>query len=149
MTSLETPRFGLPLLAVGQAHKELFHNDALLMVDFLLHPVVQTVADDPDALAPVEGDCWLVGDAPVAAWSGRTGEIAGWSAGGWQFIKPLEAMKITILSDNSLAVYAGAGWQFIPQINAPTGGTIVDSESRLAIDSILEALRVVRILPET
>ena len=147
MTPLETPRFALPLLAVGQAHKELFHNDALLLLDFLLHPAVRAVADDPDLLLPAEGECWLIGPAPLSGWSGRAGEIAGWSAGGWHFIKPLESMRIVISADNSSAVYDGTGWQFISQIDGPTGGATVDSEARLAIDSILEVLRTGRILP--
>ncbi|HEY9092187.1 DUF2793 domain-containing protein [Parasphingorhabdus sp.] len=152
MTSLKTPRFGLPLLAVGQAHKELFHNDALLLLDFLINPVVQAVADDPDLLSPAEGDCWLVGTSPVSGWSGHAGEIAGWSAGGWHFIKPQKSMKILILSgdanEKGSAIYDGTGWQHIPQISAPTGGTTVDSEARLAIDSILGLFRTLRILPE-
>lgn len=152
MTTLQTPRFGLPLLAVGQAHKELFHNDALLLLDFLMHPVVQGVADDPDLLQSAEGDCWLVGTSPVSAWSGKAGEIAGWSTGGWHFIKPQETMKIIILSgdpsETGSAIYDGTGWQIMAQISGPTGGAVVDSEARSAIDSILGLLKTVRILPE-
>jgi len=148
MTILETPRFALPLLSVGQAHKELFHNDSLLLLDFLIHPVVQAVVDDPSSLLPMEGDCWLVGPAPVADWSGQVDHIAGWSAGGWHFIKPQESMRIILRSDKSSALYGDGAWQFLEHVNAPAGGMTIDSEARTAIDSILAALRTAQILPE-
>lgn len=148
MTILGTPRFALPLLSVGQAHKELFHNDALLLLDFLMHPVVQALVDDPSSLSPEEGDCWLVGPAAVAQWSDRVDHIAGWSAGGWHFIKPQESMKILLQSDQSSAIYVDGVWQFLQQVDAPIGGATVDLEARTAIDSILTLLRTAQILPQ-
>lgn len=147
MTILETPRFALPLLGVGQAHKELFHNDALLLLDFLSHPVVQAVEVDPASLSPVEGDCWLVGPAAVAEWSDRIDHIAGWSAGGWHFIKPQESMKIILQNDQSSVIYNDGAWQFVEQVTGPAGGLTIDSEARIAIDSILAVLRTAQILP--
>ena len=111
--------------------------------------MVQVVTDDPGPLQPVEGDCGLVGTSPVFGWSGKAGQIAGWSAGGGYFIMPQESMRVIILNDNSSATYDGAGWQFMAQITAATGGTVIDLESRLVIDSILELLRMARILPQT
>lgn len=148
MTEYETPRFALPLLAVGQAHKELFHNESLLLLDFLVHPVVQAVSNDPASLSPAEGDCWLVGSAAVAQWTDKSDQIAGWSDGGWHYIKPQDSMKIIILSDHSSAVYHDASWQFMAQVNAPVGGTTIDLETRIAIDSILAILRTAKILPQ-
>ena len=55
MALLETARFNIPLLAAGQAHKELFHNEALARIDFLLHPIVQAIETDPAAIVPVAG----------------------------------------------------------------------------------------------
>ena len=148
MTTLETPRFALPLLGVGQAHKELFHNDALLLLDFLVQPTVHDVADDPDILLPAEGDCWLVGSDAVSEWSGKVDQIACWSSGGWRYIQPRESMKITMLSNHSSVVYQCSAWQFIGQVSGPVAGTTIDLEARTAIDSILEVLRSAEILPQ-
>lgn len=148
MTIFETARFSLPLLAAGQAHKELFHNDALILLDFLVHPVVEAIANDPQSLSPVAGQCWVVGLAAVGDWSGRENQIAGWSAGGWNFIKPQESMKITVSETNQLALYREGGWWLNADITTPTGGNNIDSEARSAIDSILAALKVTGILPE-
>ncbi|MEH6758326.1 MAG: DUF2793 domain-containing protein [Parasphingorhabdus sp.] len=147
MSEYQTPRFSLPLLAVGQAHKELFHNEALLLLDFLIDSVVLDVSDDPASLSPAEGDYWLIGPVATAEWSGKSDEIAGWSNGGWHYIKPQESMKIIMSNNQGMAIYHDASWQFIVQVNGPAGGTIIDSEARSAIDSILDALRTARILP--
>lgn len=148
MALFETARFALPLLATGQAHKELFHNEALILLDFLIHPTVQAVADDPQSISPMVGQCWLVGHAAVAEWSGKDGEIAGWSDGGWHFIKPQESMKIIVTENKQSAIYQDGDWQFVETIAPPSGGPNIDFEARSAIDSILLVLRKAAILPQ-
>lgn len=140
MPVLETARFALPLLAAGQAQKELFHNEALILVDFLLNPVVESIVSDPQSLNPQAGQSWLVGADPEAEWSGYEDHIAGWSANGWIFIKPFDFLEISISASGVTAVYRGS-WQ-IPQVVVdPMGGQVVDIEARNAIDSVLQILR--------
>ncbi len=69
--TLVTPRFSLPLLATAQAQKELTHNEALLLIDALLHGTVEggPVSDPPPA--PAAGQCWLVGASPTGEWAGQ------------------------------------------------------------------------------
>ncbi|MEP3224886.1 MAG: DUF2793 domain-containing protein [Parasphingorhabdus sp.] len=147
VSTLETPRFELPLLAAGQAHKEFFHNDALLLLDFLVHPIVQAVAENPDGLSPENGQAWLVASAGAGLWSDVPHHIALWTGGGWRYIKPQESMKIIILSDAVTAIYRGNDWQLFSEIESPQGGGNVDIEARAAIDSILARLRETQFLP--
>ncbi|AMO72770.1 DUF2793 domain-containing protein [Sphingorhabdus sp. M41] len=145
MAILETARFEIPLLAVGQAHKELFHNEALARIDFLIHPVVQAIATDPAAIVPAAGQCWLVGSGAAGEWLGHDDHIAGWTGNGWQFIAPVVSMRIYVESIDSVAVYRGS-WQMAPTIGGPQSGAVIDVEARNVIESILAALEAQGIL---
>lgn len=145
MAILETARFEIPLLAAGQAHKELFHNEALARIDFLIHPTVQAVATDPGAIVPVAGQSWLVGSGAIGGWLDHDDQIAGWTGNGWLFIAPLASMRIYVESIDSIAVYRGS-WQLAPTIGGPATGAVIDAEARSVIDSILAALEAQGIL---
>jgi hypothetical protein len=141
MTLLETSRFALPLLAAGQAHKELFHNEALARIDFLIHPIVQAIETDPTAIVPAPGQSWLVGPGAAGDWLNQDDKIAGWTGNGWLFIAPKALMRIYIELIDNFAVYRGT-WQLMD----PAAGSVIDAEARLAIDSILAALEAQGIL---
>ncbi len=145
MAILETARLELPLLAAGQAHKELFHNEALARIDFLIHPIVQAIETDPTTITPIPGQCWLVGPGATNDWLGHDDQIAGWTGNGWVFITPLAMMRAYIESIDNFAVYRGY-WQLADTIGSPAGGAVIDAEARTAIDSILVALEAQGIL---
>ncbi len=140
MPDNHTARYELPLLAVGQAHKEVFHNEALLRIDFMLNPVVQAVENDPANIEPDEGRCWLVGTSPAGDWAGRPDQIAGWTQGGWRFFDPPAFLRVMIAESETYAVFTGS-WQFSDALTGPAGGNNADPEARAAIDSILSLLR--------
>mgnify|MGYP003637486485 CR=1 FL=1 len=139
MSILETARLELPLLATGQAHKELFHNEALARIDFLIHPAVQAIESDPEIIVPAPGQSWLVGPGATNDWLDRDDHIAGWTGNGWIFIAPLPWMRIYVESLDNFAVFRGS-WQLASAVESPVAGAVVDAEARSAIDSILAAL---------
>ena len=145
MATLETARFEIPLLASGQAHKELFHNEALARIDFLIHPIVQAIESDPAIIEPLPGQSWLVAPGATNDWLGHDDQIAGWTGNGWLFIRPLVLMRIYIESTENFAIYRGS-WQLTEAVANPTAGAVIDTEARLAIDSILAALSAQGIL---
>ncbi len=142
MQSLQTPRYKLPLLATGQAHKERFHNEALTLLDFLVCPIVQAKHSDPNILVPSEGKAWLVDANPTGDWVSRTNQIAIWTAGGWRFVEPNIGAEIFIADANETAIFRGNNWVSHGAIVGPEGGSVIDIEARIAIDSMLEALRI-------
>jgi Protein of unknown function (DUF2793) len=153
-------RFKLPLLAAGQAQKEVTHNEALTIADMLLHSVIVSIAPPTVPSAPMPGQCWIVGNSPTGAWAGQAGAIAGWSAGGWRFIEPVEGMALWSLADSVEVRRNGGAWSLglltatslkigVNQVvgargisipNA-SGGGMIDSEARSAVNAILASLR--------
>ncbi|WP_339822969.1 DUF2793 domain-containing protein [uncultured Parasphingorhabdus sp.] len=145
MALLETARLKLPLLATGQAHKELFHNEALALIDHLIHPAAQAIETDPTALIPVSGQSWIIGSGATDEWLGHDDEIAGWTGNGWLFVTPLALERVYIVSLDTFAVFRN-GWQLAPAIDSPAAGAVIDVEARSVIDSILAALEAQGIL---
>jgi len=153
-------RFALPLLQPGQAQKEMFHNEALTLLDIALHGVVESIGDNDPPSTPAFGVCWVVGPAPTEAWAGRADHIAGWTAGGWRFVAPVPGMALWLRASGVWVRFDGAAWSIgivpalavhvsgqqvvgarQPAIAEPAGGSVVDGEARAAVASILAALR--------
>src|ERR1700712_1458614 len=114
---MTSDRMKLPFLAMAQAQKETTHNEALALLDIAVQPVVQAIAPATAPLAPVVGQCWIVGPAPSGGWAGQAGALAGWSVGGWRFVAPFEGMTVWSIADGLPARRAGTYW-LIGQIGA-------------------------------
>jgi hypothetical protein len=155
-----TDRLALPFIIAGQAQKEVTHNEALTLLDILVQPVVVAVAPAAVPSTPAIGQNWIVSATPTGAWTGKESHIASWTSGGWRFCAPHEGMAFWSLADmltvrrsstswvmgsESVATLSIAGQQVVgPRMNAipnPSGGATADSEARLALGSILSALR--------
>lgn len=155
-----TPRNIFPLLAAGQAQKEVTHNEALMLADILIQPAIESAAFTNPPLFPTAGQCWLVASPASGAWAGKEGHLAAWSESGWIFIAPRTGLETTDLSNGQCVRYDGTAWtsgvikassvQIAGQqvlasrqtaISNPTGGETIDSQARITINNILSALR--------
>ncbi|WP_298016167.1 DUF2793 domain-containing protein [uncultured Parasphingopyxis sp.] len=105
-----TPRFALPHILPGQAQKELYHNEALTLVDALLHPAVEAVGADVPTGAPEPGQAWIVGGSPSGAWAGQADMLAFWTGGGWRYMAPRPGMTVHLASAGVDVRYDGATW---------------------------------------
>lgn len=160
MTEPATARLAMPLLAAGQAEKELTHNEALARLDLLVQPAVIALGVDHPPAAPAPGQCWIVGTAPTGAWAGHGAELAGWTDGGWRFAVPREGFVAWCITTAKPIAYHNGLWQegdvFADRlivggkavvgargagIADPAGGTVVDEAARQAVAAILGALR--------
>lgn len=155
-----TARFALPLLAAGQAQKELFHNEALARIDALLQPVVEAIGQNDPPASPSPGQCWIVGAAPSGGWAGQAASLAAWTEGGWRFVAPRTGMALWSLADGLPVRFDGGGWIVgavaaarivvggVPVVGAqrpaipdPAGGAVLDVEARAILSAVLAAMR--------
>ena len=156
-----TARLGLPLLTAGQVQKEIFHNEALALLDLL---VGGSLADGPVASPPASpppGSLYLVAASGTSGdFVGHEGQLAGWTQGGWRFVAPVEGMRLTVRSSGLDFHRWNGEWRSgsiraeelviggnrvvgpaAAAIAEPSGGTIVDVEGRACVAQILAALR--------
>jgi hypothetical protein len=155
-----TPRMKFPYLSSGQAQKETTHNEALLIADMLVQPVVEAIGLTVAPATPQIGQCWIVGAGSVGDWTGKADTLACWTEGGWRFFVPFEGMSVWSIADAMQAQWRGGSWtkgeanaetyavggQIVvraqrPAIASANGGPTVDSEVRIVVDAILVALR--------
>ena len=160
MTEDDTARFALPLLAPGQAPTEMWHNEALALLDIAVHAGVEEIGRDVPPVAPLPGQCWIVGRAPTGAWADRADAIAGWTAGGWRFVAARGGLRAWHAPSGQEAVYDGTAWhrgvvraarvlvdgqQVVgtrgAAIASPAGGATVDGDVRRCVEEILISLR--------
>lgn len=152
-------RFGLPFILPGQAQKELFHNEALVRLDALLHTSVEgaPLGDAPEQ--PEEGQCWIVAAGASGEWNGRDLHLAVWTEAGWRFIAPLAGMRAWNKAAGYWIHYSDGAWSGgdlpvarilingeqvlsgrLPAILSPSGGTIIDVEARAVLDQLIATL---------
>ena len=156
----QTHRLSLPLLHVAQAQKEMAHNEALMLIDLLLHGCVADVAQDVPPVAPLVGQCWIIGSEPTGDWVGRTNHIAGMTEGGWRFVAPRDGIRLWWTGGETTVEFRQGAWHVgevrgrrivvdgisvvgvqQPAIASPQGGTICDEEARTAVTTIIATLR--------
>lgn len=155
-----TARLGLPLIAPGQAQKEMFHNESLAAVDALLHAAVEEVGAVAPPAAPTPGQSWILGAQPAGDWAGRARQLATWTDGGWRFQAPVAGLCVTLRPTGAPVSWRDGAWQVGdviaerlvvggkqvvgprgPALAAPAGGATVDGEARAVLESLLGALR--------
>lgn len=155
-----TERLGLPLLAPGQAQKELVHNEALQLLEILVAAAVEEPARNDPPAGPAPGTCYLVGNSPIGAWAQHPEHLAAFTSAGWRFLPPAAGMSAFEKVSGQLATYGNQGWETgivrgqrievggvqvlgsrAEAIADPAGGSTVDPEARAAVAAILLALR--------
>jgi len=146
-TGTTTPRLKLPLIEPGQAQKELFHNESLLLLDAAVQASVVAVGIDMPPAAPATGDCWVIGVTPAAAWAGHPHELACATIGGWRFLAPHDGMAVWERNTGCLWRHDGGMWLRGNIIPPATGGTTIDAEARGALAAVIEVLRMHGLTP--
>jgi len=145
----KTARNALPMLAVGQAAKEITHNEALAIIDGLLQPAAEAEQPSPPvSLSQTDaGRCWIVGQAASGEWAGQDGNVAYWTGASWRFITFVSGSPIYRSDSQVMSAKLANGWHVPAAIPAPQGGSVIDAESRAAIASILSELKTRGLLP--
>jgi Protein of unknown function (DUF2793) len=154
-----TARHLMPLLASGQAQKEVTHNEALQMIDRRLQLAVISRSVSAPPSPAVSGAIYIVPAEATGEWSGQTDRIASYDGFGWTFDAPQPGWLVWIIDEAVMSIFDGkwsdgywpvtalriGGRQVLggplATIANPSGGLAIDVESRLAIDQILAMLR--------
>ena len=105
-----SPLLALPYLASAQAQKHVTHNEALSLIDGLLHLSVisRNLATPPGVIA--DGDRYLIAASPTGDWAGQPGLVALRMEGAWRFLNPRKGWRLWVETENILLVFDGTSW---------------------------------------
>ena len=137
----DTPLIGLPLLEASQAQKHVTHNEALLLIDAVLHLAVISRALATPPSSPGDGDRYLVAASATGAWTGHSGQIAFREAGSWRFAIPKAGWRLWVQAESLFLLFDGTAWidlrDFDELQNMALLGvnTTADAGNRLAVSS--------------
>lgn len=106
----QTTHLALPFIEAAQAQKHVTHNEALALIDALTQLSVSARNVTSPPATPAEGDRVLVGAGATGDFTGRSGQIATFLAGGWTFLSPQAGWRAHVEAESLLLLYDGAGW---------------------------------------
>lgn len=130
---MTTPKLQMPELVVGQAGKELTHNQALAVLDQL----AQAVVVDKDLTAPpgspANGSMYIVAAGATGAWSGKSGKLAYWltTVAAWTFITPADGWSVWVADESKRYELLAGTWTIA------TGGSGMTNPMTTAADIIV------------
>ena len=129
-----SPLLALPYLASAQAQKHVTHNEALSLIDGLLHLSVisRSLATPPCAI--VDGDRYLIAASPTAEWAGQAGLVALRMEGAWRFLSPRKGWRLWVEAENILLVFDGTIWV------APPAPSQLQNLSLLGVNATADAI---------
>lgn len=106
----ETTRWKLAYILANQAQKHITHNEAIRLLDALLHTSAISRAETDPPGSPTDADCYLVASGGTGAWEDWDGNIAYYVDGGWMKIIPQPGMRVWIEDEAILLAYDGSSW---------------------------------------
>jgi hypothetical protein len=135
----KTPVLNLPYILPNQAQKHVTHNEALRLLDVIvqLSVAARNLAAPP--ASPAEGDRHIVAAAATGDWAGKSGQIALFGNGAWQFFAPLAGWRAWIVAEQIEVTYTGTAW--VSDADSASNfaqlgiSTNADSVNRLAVSS--------------
>ena len=157
---MTTARYSLPLLQVGQAQKELTHNECIQSLENCVQPVVEGEPSNVPPANPEIGRQYLVGEAASGDFAEHSGEIATWTDAGWLFTLPRDRFSVVDRQSGLSWSFEDEAWRSglvraaevqiggqkvvgrrQPAVATPSGGNVIDQEARDTIGALLSAMR--------
>ncbi len=107
-----TPRLSLPLLAAGQAQKHVTHNDALTLLDALVHLVVESRSQAAAPVSPGGSAAFIVPPSGgTGAFAGHADQLAIYEDGGWTFMTPRPGWQAWVVDEAEHHAWTGTEWR--------------------------------------
>lgn len=100
----------LPYILPSQAQKHVTHNEALRILDALVHISIVSIGENIPPMEIKQGACYAIGPSPGGAWAGQAGSLATWQDETWAFFEPRTGWLAWYVTNDELLVFDGTDW---------------------------------------
>ncbi|MFZ1726333.1 MAG: DUF2793 domain-containing protein [Albidovulum sp.] len=100
----------LPYILAAQAQKHVTHNEALRLLDGLVHLSVLDRDLTAPPGSPADGDRYIVASGATGDWAGWDLNVALFTDGAWLRLPPRTGWRAWVEDEQLLLVFDGAGW---------------------------------------
>jgi hypothetical protein len=147
----DSANLGITYLEEGQSKAEVTVNEALNILDAVIHCHVLDRGLTTPPAAPSEGDRYIVPSGATGSWSGYTNYIAAYYSG-WIFVAPAEGMRARVDDEGGDVVYTGSSWakagpvaELTQSITSPPTQSEVQA-IQAKVNAIIQALEATGVL---
>jgi len=110
MSSQTALKLNLPYILPAQAQKHVTYNEALKMLDTLIHLSVVSDALNQAPANPAAGDRYLVASSGSEAWQDKDNQLAIFQDGGWEFLIPQIGWQCYVQDLARVKIWNGTAW---------------------------------------
>ncbi|MEJ5018684.1 DUF2793 domain-containing protein [Ochrobactrum vermis] len=107
----QTPNLKLPYILPSEAQKHVTHNEALRLLDAVVHLSVKSRTQTEAPETPGSGYRYIVAAPATGTWVGKEGAIASFIDGGWLFATPGIGWQAYVENEAQLLVFDGTLWK--------------------------------------
>lgn len=107
-----TNNLKLPLLVPNQSGKEFTHNEALIIIDNLMHNAVVDKLNTPPA-KPNIGNKYIIDINAEGDFKNKENQIAIYDENGWRFIEVQNGYFVWVINSSNLYVFENNNWKII------------------------------------
>ena len=126
----QTARLALPFILANQAQKEVTHNEALALLDALVHLAVQDRDLASPPASPEDAARYLVAGGATGVWAGQDSKLAVSSGGAWTFLAVFAGLAIWVVDEARLFLRDVSSWR---EMAFAAGGVTVLGAQHTAI----------------
>lgn len=116
-----TSQFELPLLAGGQAQKNVTVNEALSILDAVAQLRIVSANQFTPPPSVADGEAYAVPANAVGDWADQGGSIAVSCNGGWRFLTPKAGWRAYNVETGTNQLFDGTGWLDSTLAATPSG----------------------------
>lgn len=109
-----TSKLSLPYIMASQAQKHVTHNEALRILDALVHLSIKTRSSSDLPASASDGDRFIVSPEASGQFTGHEGEIAAFQDGAVAFLAPQAGWTAWIEDESVFIVWDGTIWADAP-----------------------------------